>query len=133
MIMMIMIMMMVYVLGDCGGYCSGSDTESQGCQAGMHYQPPQLHRHQSSCHNSHPSKQKILLGNGGGGGGVGTPYYWSGWSDWGSCSTTCGTGKSTRTRTCNGNVCLSQCGCVIGECVERHGCARHGCCGLAGC
>jgi len=29
--------------------------------------------------------------------------YWSSWSEWGSCSKSCGSGTKTRTRTCDGH------------------------------
>ena len=79
-----------------------------------------------------------------------TTYSYGSWSDWGSCSTSCGGGTQSRTRTCEeyvngisqGNVDCSSCG---GACSESQNCNTQSCyclkwqevdeggCGFGGC
>ena len=49
---------------------------------------------------------------------TGTPYYWGGWSGWGTC-TGCGIGSQAQTRTCMG-TCGTQC---VGPTTITQACA----------
>ena len=91
--------------GTCGTICAGAASQTQSCSVGASFLRSFL--------THHPALTS------------GTPYAWSSWSVWGTCSNACGSGTQLISRTCVG-TCGAPCpgaatqtqGCAVGKLFE---------------